>query len=295
MELIKYLNILGLEEGASQQEIKEAYNRLSKELDPEKNGNHEFFVEEFEKVEEAYLILTNKKSPSPTQNNSVPINNAPSKKNTVNLITLATIIIIIIIAITKLNDNNSSSETDTDSYSYYNYSDDTTSIDTTSLAVDTSSSLETIDTNSVFFGNQLENGASPLDACFGKGEYYGHATLTIKNGDYSDAIVCLYDVNEGKTIRNEYIQKNSSFTMSNIAEGDYKIRVLSGNDWNPLLNNACGGRGNFERDLYMDEFEGTTFFQDSDGQYSTNTITLYKVEGGNAKSSPIDVNSFFSN
>ena len=45
----------------------------------------------------------------------------------------------------------------------------------------------------------------------------------------------------------------------------------------------------------MDEFEGTTFFQDSDGQYSTNTITLYKVEGGNAKSTPIDVNNFFSN
>jgi hypothetical protein len=291
--MTNYFDILGLEEGASQQEIKEAYDRLSKELDPEKNGNHEFFVEEFEKVEEAYLILTNKKSPSPTQNNSVPINNAPSKKNTVNLITLATITIIIIIAITKLSNNNSSSETDTDSYNDYGV--DTTAVDTSEVVSDTSLSPVAIDTNSIYYGNQLNNGASPLDACFGKGEYYGHATLTIKNGDYSDAIVCLYDVNEGKTIRNEYIQKNSSFTMSNIAEGYYKIRVLSGNDWNPLLNNACGSKGNFERDLYMDEFEGTTFFQDSDGQYSINTITLYKVEGGNAKSSPIDVNSFFSN
>ena len=65
--------------------------------------NYAATLQEFEKVEEAYLILTNKKSPSPTQNNSVPINNAPSKKNTVNLITLATITIIIIIAITIIN------------------------------------------------------------------------------------------------------------------------------------------------------------------------------------------------
>ena len=206
MELFKYYNVLGLEEGASQQEIKEAYVKLSKELDPEKNGNHDFFIEEFEKVEEAYLILTNKKSPTPTsfQSNSVPINNTPSKrtsKSTVNLFTLATIIIMIIIAITKLSNNNSSSESDTNSYNDYGV--DTTAVDTSEVVSDTSLSSVAIDTTSVFYGNQLKNGASPLDACFGSGEYYGHATLTIKNGDYSDAIVCLYDVNEGKTIRNE--------------------------------------------------------------------------------------------
>ena len=49
---------LGLQEGASQQEIKEAYERLSKELDPVANNNEDFFVEEYFKVREAYKALS---------------------------------------------------------------------------------------------------------------------------------------------------------------------------------------------------------------------------------------------
>jgi preprotein translocase subunit Sec63 len=49
---------LGLKEGASQQEIKEAYERLSKELDPVANNNEDFFVEEYFKVREAYKALS---------------------------------------------------------------------------------------------------------------------------------------------------------------------------------------------------------------------------------------------
>jgi hypothetical protein len=174
---------------------------------------------------------------------------------------------------------------------------DTTSLDTEATELDTNKvSLDSTDfsyINSEFQGNQLKNGSSPLDSCFGRGEYYGHATLTIKNGDFSDAIVCLYSVTKGKTIRNEYVQKNSSFTMSSIAEGDYKIRILSGNNWNPIDINSCGGKGKFETDVSFYEFDGTNFFQDSNGQYSTNTVTLYGVEGGTATSSSMNENEFF--
>ena len=55
----KHYYILGLKEGASQEEIQEAYERLSKELDPANNDNQEFFVEEFKKVQEAYKELSN--------------------------------------------------------------------------------------------------------------------------------------------------------------------------------------------------------------------------------------------
>ena len=50
---------LGLEEGASQEAIQEAYERLYKELDPKKNKNQEFFIEEFEKLQAAYEVLRN--------------------------------------------------------------------------------------------------------------------------------------------------------------------------------------------------------------------------------------------
>ena len=54
-----YYKTLGLKEGASQEEIQTAYERLSKELDPQKNDNQEFFKEEYQKVQEAYEALRN--------------------------------------------------------------------------------------------------------------------------------------------------------------------------------------------------------------------------------------------
>mgnify|MGYP002640391125 CR=1 FL=1 len=50
---------LGLQEGASQEAIQEAFERLSKELNPANNENQEFFIEEYEKVQEAYKVLRN--------------------------------------------------------------------------------------------------------------------------------------------------------------------------------------------------------------------------------------------
>jgi len=55
----KHYKTLGLQEGASQQEVQEAYDRLSKELDPANNDNQEFFIEEYKKVQEAYKALHN--------------------------------------------------------------------------------------------------------------------------------------------------------------------------------------------------------------------------------------------
>lgn len=55
----KHLDVLGLKKGASQEAIQEAYDKLSKELDPANNDNKEFFVEEYKKVQEAYKALSN--------------------------------------------------------------------------------------------------------------------------------------------------------------------------------------------------------------------------------------------
>lgn len=54
-----YFKTLGLNEGASQAEIQAAYDKLSSELDPSKNNNEAFFVEEYQKVQEAYKALSN--------------------------------------------------------------------------------------------------------------------------------------------------------------------------------------------------------------------------------------------
>ena len=43
----KYYKILGLEEGASEEEIQQAYQKLSNDLDTLKNDNLDFFDEEY--------------------------------------------------------------------------------------------------------------------------------------------------------------------------------------------------------------------------------------------------------
>lgn len=52
-----HFDTLGLQEDASQEQIQDAYQRLSKELNPANNDNQEFFVEEYQKLQEAYKAL----------------------------------------------------------------------------------------------------------------------------------------------------------------------------------------------------------------------------------------------
>ena len=79
-----HLKTLGLEEGASQEQIQEAYDRLSKELDPTNNDNQEFFIEEYKKVQEAYEALINSSilaSPKVKIENKSKINKSSKNKN----------------------------------------------------------------------------------------------------------------------------------------------------------------------------------------------------------------------
>ena len=63
----KYFEILGLTEGASIEEIREAYEQISKELDPAENDNQEFFIEEYNLVQKAYEALTGDNSTKPKE------------------------------------------------------------------------------------------------------------------------------------------------------------------------------------------------------------------------------------
>ena len=252
------------------------------------------------KVDMADLIKQrNLTAPVRTSVPRSPQSTSSSKEDNSGCLWLIGFAVVIGIIINVANSKkHSSSDIDypTSSESYSSPS----ALDSTSYPTDNSYNENTPTTNeyvapveSKFVGNQLQDGASPLTNCFGEGIYDGNATLTIDNGGNSDAIVCLYSISDDRTIRNEYVRKNSSFTMSNIAQGSYKIRVFHGNDWNPELENSCGTRGNFESDVNFTEFDGTEYFEDSNRGYTTATITLYTVAGGNASSSSIDQSQFF--
>jgi hypothetical protein len=245
------------------------------------------------KIDLANLVRQRASTPTQTRPVSRPATTTKSKDDNSGCLWLVGIAVVIGL-IVWANSNKSSSNDYTPATE--NYSAPATTSDN-SYSNDNSTSSTTNEytppAESQYKGNQLKDGASPLTGCFGKGIYSGNATLTIKNGGNSDAIICLYSISDDRTIRNEYVQKNSSFTMSNIAQGEYKIRVFYGNDWNPELENSCGTKGNFETDVNFSEFDGTEYFEDSDRGFTNATITLYTVAGGNASSSAIDQSQFF--
>jgi len=59
LKMKHHFKTLGLQEGATHEEVQEAYDRLSKELNPVNNDSQEFFKEEYKKVQEAYEALSN--------------------------------------------------------------------------------------------------------------------------------------------------------------------------------------------------------------------------------------------
>jgi len=239
-------------------------------------------------------------SPSQSSNTSNRPATSPSSSSSDNsgCVVMLVIggIIALIAAISNSNNSNSSSYNDT-SPSNYSSPNSYTSPSNSYTAPTTYTPPEPVK-ESRYKGKQLSNGASPFDACFGKGRFSGNAWILFKNSNSSDAIVCLVNVNSGKTIRNEYIRAGSHFKMKSIPSGTYYLKVFYGNDWNPTLQNVCGTKGSFESDAHFSKSDDSSDWievENSDYSYTTGEITLYTVANGNMSQSPINEQSFFNN
>ena len=76
--MIKYYQILGLQEGASQQEITESFERLNETLDPANNDNLDFFKEEHASVVNAFNELKKTFKANPSEPSSILQENKPN-------------------------------------------------------------------------------------------------------------------------------------------------------------------------------------------------------------------------
>jgi hypothetical protein len=149
--------------------------------------------------------------------------------------------------------------------------------------------------HTVINGNQLPNGASPFEHYFGKGKYGGEAWILFKNGNETDAVVCLVDIYSQETIRNEYIRSGQEYKMSKVPDGTYYLKVYYGNDWNPDKQTLYG-KGAFNYDEHYsksDKMDDYIEIKNTATGYSTYTITLYSVIDGNMSSVPINEAEFF--
>jgi hypothetical protein len=149
----------------------------------------------------------------------------------------------------------------------------------------------------------LENGSSPYNGLFGEGiyDYRSKCWITFKNGNSTDAIACLVNYYSGTTIRNSYIRAGTNYTMSNLPEGIYKIKVFYGKDWNPEKPiNSGSYKGGFENDVNYslsdnpkDLIHINITETNQRVSYTTGEITLYTVKNGNMNQRSINSNEFF--
>lgn len=137
-----------------------------------------------------------------------------------------------------------------------------------------------------------KNGFSPYDDYFGKG-IYNNSTgnkFIIKNSNSTDAVVLLVNAYSDRKVRNEYIRKGSTFSMTGVPNGTYYLEWASGNNWSPYkkVGNLTGGfqsKSRFTKTRDRADWMAVSGYQEW-------TVTLYAVEGGDVESESLTENEF---
>ena len=142
------------------------------------------------------------------------------------------------------------------------------------------------------------NGYSPYNSYFGSGDYnYDDANwIKVNTPKNSDIVFVVRDVFTGKTIRNNFIRKNSSFTLSDIPNGTYEFIYFSGNDWSFIEKMKNGKiKGGFTKNKSFSRSENISdriVFKE--GYYGGGvTLSLTQVYNGNLETKPADEEDFF--
>jgi hypothetical protein len=117
----------------------------------------------------------------------------------------------------------------------------------------------------------------------------GHGIFEVNNGNSEDAAVILADVTGLHDDRLMYIRGGMRATMSSIPPGKYRIMFQTGKNWDESIED-------FQCVYGTEAFDRTESFTEEERawgtEYSRLSITLHKVIGGNARSSPIPKQAF---
>jgi len=114
----------------------------------------------------------------------------------------------------------------------------------------------------------------------------GLGKLTIDNmAGGSDAIAVVTYRGEKVPLVAVYIEKRTVYTMQYIKDGTYDLFIYRGDDWNRST-------GKFETNSYYSKFEDDFPYQTTSKNYTTWSVTLYKVADGNAKEETLSEDKF---
>ncbi|GAA3805242.1 hypothetical protein GCM10022226_26500 [Sphaerisporangium flaviroseum] len=119
------------------------------------------------------------------------------------------------------------------------------------------------------------------------GSRTGNGRLTVDNGGKSDAVLTL--VRGSTKLTSFYVRKGRKVTVRGVPDGTYKIFFTGGADWDKKARA-------FTRNCTFERFQDTVRFRTIRSatliQFSTWTITLQPVIGGNAKTNQVDPEGF---
>ena len=105
----------------------------------------------------------------------------------------------------------------------------------------------------------------------------GSGELSIDNMDgVSDAIAVFTNAGQKDPLIAVYIQKKTKYTLQNIHDGNFDLYIYHGDKWNRSTKK-------FEENSFYSKFEDTFPYQTTASNYTTWSVTLYKVIDGNAK------------
>jgi hypothetical protein len=119
----------------------------------------------------------------------------------------------------------------------------------------------------------------------------GRGELTVENGSLDDAVVHLFDLNTGKTIRTFYVKTDNTFTERQIPPGLYGVYFTTGIGWNVALKtfNLNASYSHFGNNLdyteRIDQDRGTV-------EKIIYKMSLQPVQDGNAEIESSDKDSF---
>jgi hypothetical protein len=120
-----------------------------------------------------------------------------------------------------------------------------------------------------------------------QGSRTGRGELTVDNGGGRDAVITLA-VGKRPAFA-VYVRKGAKHTVTGIRDGTYQVFFTSGTDWDRKTRA-------FGRDCSFDRFDASMKFETTQTatqtEWSTWSITLQPVAGGNAPSSEVDPDDF---
>ena len=141
------------------------------------------------------------------------------------------------------------------------------------------------------------SGFSPYDNYFGKGIYHQTDNSIIVTAPLKTHVVfVVVNTYTKKRIRNEFIRKGETFTMTKIPYGTYDYMYFTGRNWsNNVLINKGTVRGGFQdyksfnkNDYNEDQMEFKR------GYYGSYQITLSQTIGGNLETKSTSESAFFN-